>query len=676
MPSFHNLFQTIDISHLGIRNRLVMPAMLTNFCDRQGFVNDRHLAYYRRRAQGGVGLIIVEPSFVHPRGRIRNEQLSLCDEAALPGLQRLVKAIQNHGSRAAIQLHHGGRNARSVVTGSQPLGASPIPTPGLEKPREIIPQELNEVVGAFSRAADLGRQAGFDALEISATTGGILGQFLSPAANTRGDEYGSSFENRSRPLLAVIKAIQAEVGSRFPLICRINSREDPSVESGLTLEDGKLIAASLELAGIHAIHVYVDYDGAPQPLDQRPLENAALLHLTHEIKKTVRIPVIAVGRMDPLSADKALCTKKADMVAMGKALIADPDLPNKISAGRLSAVRPCIVCLRCIDNVRTDKILECTVNARVGHEVEPAAVDTDHPKSVLVIGGGPAGMEAARMAALRGHRVSLCEKSSRLGGLMLLGAILNPDLIELKDHLIRELRSSPARVALNREVDPDFIKKLNPEVVVVATGGIPAEHAYSENTGEIMLNLKNFLDLLNGKTPSGVSQVKRVLWCLAAWAFRYAYHPRLLRCLMPANFPVGKRLVIIGGQFAGGELGLAYAQKGKVVVIMEEKAEFLSDLGPTMKAIYLAKLKKHQVALLKEIRILDISKNGVHISLAGSKQLINADSVVMAGGLKKNPTMIPYLQNFPGQVHLIGDCIQPARIKEAIAAGYRVGAGL
>lgn len=673
MCSFNLLFQEIQIGGLQIRNRLVMPAMLTNFSDDQGLINHRHLAYYQCRALGGAGLIVVEPSYVHPRGRIRKEQLSLCDASALPGLRRLAQAIQKQGARAAIQLHHGGRNARSLVTGQQPLGASPIPTPGLEEPLEIPPAELEEAIVSFARAAGLVREAGFDALEISATTGGLLGQFLSPAANVREDEFGGSLENRARPLLAVIRAVQDEIGNGFPVICRFNGREDPNVISGLTLQDGKQIARLIQDAGVHAAHVYVDYDGAPQPLDQRPLKKAELLHLAQGVKEAVGIPVIAVGRIDPFSAEKALKEKKADLIAMGKALIADPELPKKVASGRGKSVRPCIVCLRCIDNVRTDKILECTVNPRAGHESEPSAVPASPARRVLVVGGGPAGMEAARVAAHRGHHVTLCEKSYRLGGLMVLGVLLNPDLSELKDYLIRELRRSPARIELHREVTPDFLKQRDPEVVVVATGGVPATLKASHGAGDTILKLPDVLGLFNGKKPHAETLVRGFLWRVASWIFRYAYLPAFLRPFMALNFPVGKRLVIIGGGFAGGELGLAYAQKGKEVTIVEESADPFHDLGPTMRAIYLAKLKKYKVTLLKETVVKEVSGKDVHLIVAGSPQRIEAESIALAGGLHKGSPMIHHLQDYPYPVYLIGDCQEPARIKEAIASGYQVG---
>jgi 2,4-dienoyl-CoA reductase (NADPH2) len=430
------------------------------------------------------------------------------------------------------------------------------------------------------------------------------------------------------------------------------------------------------VAGAHAVHIYVDYDGAPQPLDQRPLKKADLLHLPQAIKEAVDIPVIGVGRIDPLSAEKALRDKKADLIAMGKALIADPDLPNKVQDGLIKSVRPCIVCLRCIDNVRTDKIIECTVNARVGHETEPSGAPASEPRKVMVIGGGPAGMEAARVAALRGHHVTLYDKFPRLGGLMLLGVILNPDLVELREYLIRELKLSPVRIELNREITQDILKKVAPEVLVVSTGGIPARTETSDGSTEIALNLSDILGLIKGQIPSVVNPTKSILWRLASWIFRYAYHPSLLETFMRINFPVGRRLVIIGGKFAGGELGLAYARKGKEVTIVEASADLLSDLGPTMKAIYLAKIKKHRINLLKEAQVLSITREGVRINLAGSTKLLEADSVVLAGGLKKGAPLIHKLQGYPGQVHLIGDCNEPARIKEAIAAGHHIGDNL
>ena len=320
MQSFKLLCNATKIGGLSLKNRMVMPAMMTNYSDNSGCVNGQHLAYYGRRSLGGVGLVIVEPASVHASGRTRKGQLTIYNESELAGLERLANDIKLHGAKAAIQLFHGGRNAPFRVTGMQPVGASPIAASRMEEPKEISVQELEQVIGAFAVAAGLAKQAGFDAIEISATTGGLLGQFLSEATNIRKDDYGGSLENRFAPLKAVVGAVKDEVGNDFPLLCRFNAQEDPGIHSGLNLEEGKEIVRLLESAGIHVAHVYVGDDGAPLPLHERPLRGSKLLRLSQQIKLATNIPVIAVGRIDPTSGEKALKGQKADLIAMGKIL--------------------------------------------------------------------------------------------------------------------------------------------------------------------------------------------------------------------------------------------------------------------------------------------------------------------------------------------------------------------
>lgn len=655
-----------------MKNRIVMPAMLTNFSLPEGLVTDQHLAYYRARAAGGAGLIIIEPSYVHPHGRIRVEQLSVCDESAIPGLKRLVETVRNEGSKAAIQLHHGGRNARSVVTGLQPVGPSTIPTPGLEVPREITAGELEEVIASFARAALIVREAGFDALEISATTGGLLGQFMSRACNDRSDRYGDGLTRRAEPLLDVLKAVRSHVGDSFPIICRFNGREDARIKNGLTARQGREIAGLVEAAGVDAAHVYVDYDGAPAPIEERPLRPGGLIELARGIKGAVNLPVIAVGRIGPLAAERLLASKGADLISMGKALIADPELPNKAEKERMDSIRPCVVCLRCIDNVRLDLALECTANPRTGHEAEESAEPTPGRSKVLIIGGGPAGLEAAKAAADRGCRVTLCERSMLLGGAMVLGVILNPDLEELRDYLIRMVRRSSARIELKTEATPELVREIKPDVIVLATGGSGPGLDVPVAGRTRVVTAQEMLGALSGRKVAENRPVDQLMWRMTSLIFRF-YNPNLLRSLMRLKFPVGRKLVVIGGGFAGAELGLAYAGLGRKVTIVEESNAILSDLGPTMKAIYLAKLKKEGVELVTDAVVTELPKQGVMVNVDGTQRLIKADTVALATGLKPGRDLADELAGGGWKLHIIGDCRSPARIKEAIADGHRLG---
>jgi len=662
--TFKRLFEPGNISQLKLANRIIMPAMLTNYSTSEGHVSER------------TGLIIVEPSFVHMRGRIRECQVGIDNDKYLMGLSELAASIHKHGAKAAIQLNHGGRRSPSAVSGFQPLGPSPIPAAGMEMPQEAKQTDINEVVDSFVVAAKRARQAGFDAIEIGATTAAFIGQFLSLASNGRQDEYGGDLKNRARLLGEVIGAVKNGMGAGYPVWCRINGMEEDSVQNGLTIDEAKRIALIAQKAGADAIHVYVDYDGAPTPLAERPLRDARLVHLAAGIKSIVDVPVITVGRISPEAGEKALRDHKADFIAIGKALIADPELPHKVQQGRLSDIRPCITCLACIDTVRAGGPMECSVNARAGRELEWIDKPAEKAKRIFVVGGGPAGMEAARVAALRGHKVTLYEKTGRLGGALVLASVLNPALIDLRQHLMQELEKTGVIRKMKTELISDALKRDKPDAVVFATGGSPVPLHVPGVEGDNVVTISDIFKILEGRVPDRSKGLTRALWTIASYVLQYVYIPPVMKWFLRFPFPIRRNAVLIGGGFAGCELGIVLAESGKKVTIIEKSDTLLSDTGLTIRAIFLAQMKKYAVRVETADHVLQIDNKGVVIAEDHSEKRVDADTVVLTLGVKANEQFAKQFNQAGVDAYFIGDCAEPGRVRQAIASGFRVGLDL
>ncbi|MDO8491661.1 MAG: FAD-dependent oxidoreductase, partial [Dehalococcoidia bacterium] len=504
-PTYKKLFEPCRIGRMDIRNRIVMPPMNTNYGGEDCRVTQHMKDYYEARARGGAGLVIVEAVCVDfPEGTGVVHELNVSDDSCIAGLTELAEVIRKHGARAAIQLHHAGRDSESKITGLQPVAPSPIPMPGGgEMPREMSSGEIEEIVSRFARAAERVRKAGFDGVEIHGAADYLIAEFLSPAANKRADKYGGSLENRARLLRDVIKAVRDRVGADYPVWCRLNGMEY-GVEGGLTREDCQEIARLAERAGADAIHLGMWGIGAHQMAAAFPSVPGALLSIAEGIKRVVTVPLVAVGRLTPEVAEQALHEGKADLTSMGRALIADPDLPNKVEQGRASDIVPCIACLRCGVRIRYEqKEMRCTVNPACGREEEYRIRPAETPKRVLVVGGGPAGMEAARVAALRGHQVTLCERSDRLGGQLHLAAIppgKRPLIEPLASYLAAQMENNGIAVKLNTEVDQAMLRDAAPEVVVVAAGMTPFA---PQILGIAAANVVLAEDVLTGKAQVG-----------------------------------------------------------------------------------------------------------------------------------------------------------------------------
>ncbi|HHW44315.1 MAG TPA: FAD-dependent oxidoreductase, partial [Desulfotomaculum sp.] len=471
----NRLFQPIKINNVELKNRLVMPAMVTCFGNRDNTVSERLIAYHAARAKGGFGLNIVENFAVHPEGKAFKEVLGLWDDKFIPGSRNLTDAVHRNGGKIFAQIYHAGSQTTEEVIGTQPVAPSAFLHPFLGTlPRELSPVEIEEIIEAFGIAALRSREAGFDGVEVHGSHGYLVAEFMSPYTNRRTDEYGGDLLGRMRFPVEIIKSIRWRVGKDFPVIIRIAG--DERVSEGRTLEESRVVARILEEAGYDGLHV-TTATTATMPYIAPPYYAPPALNTTYAevIKKCVTIPVITTGRInDPLIAECILAEGRADLVGMGRASIADPDLPKKLAAGLIEDIRPCVGCLQgCIGNIYFNRPITCLANPEVGREEEMVLSPAVKVKKVLVVGGGPAGLEAARVAARRGHRVILCEKNGKLGGQLNLAAVPphKQGMAQLVKYMVTQVRKARVEVCLNTEVGLELIKRISPDMVIVATGG-------------------------------------------------------------------------------------------------------------------------------------------------------------------------------------------------------------
>lgn len=484
------LLEPIRIGSLQLKNRMVMAPMATHYADESGAVTDRLKNYYAERARGGVGLIIIESGYIHPLGRGGLKRLGLHHDRLIPGLKELVDLVHTEGARICSQLHHAGRQINVKATkGMYPVSASSIPA-GMEGivPRTLKIGEIEELIEAFGQAARRSLQAGFDAILLHGAHGYLIHQFLSPLSNTRDDRYGGNFNRRLRFLKEIVHRCREATGKEFPLMVRISASE--FIPGGITLRDGQKIAQQLEKWGVDAIHVSGGtHDTQEMELQPMAIPRGCLVPLAEGIKKAVRIPVATVGRIvDPQMAEEILQAGKADFITLGRALLADPEFPKKTQEGRWEDIRPCIGCLQgCRDHLYQGQPITCLVNPQAGVEKEYEMKPAANRRKVFIIGGGPGGMEAAWVAALRGHDVTLAEKNDNLGGQFHL-ASLPPGKEEIRfflEYLIRQLHKLGVKVILNRELKPADLARVEADAFISLAGESRKNQRSLESTGKM-----------------------------------------------------------------------------------------------------------------------------------------------------------------------------------------------
>ncbi|MEW6262716.1 MAG: FAD-dependent oxidoreductase [Thermodesulfobacteriota bacterium] len=647
MSAFPSLFQPVDLGPIRVKNRVVMAPMGTNLAEPEGGVTAGQIRHYQARARGGVGLIIVEDTTIGPR-YIQNTT-SLDDDRFIPGWRRLTEAVHAHGARIMPQLIHPSFNAPEALNqGAQPVAASPIPSRALRRiPRELTEEEIEKIIEQFARAARRAREAGCDGVQLHcAHVHHLLGSFLSPYYNKRTDRYGGSLEGRLRLPLEVIGRVREALGPNLALLIRVSG--DEFLPGGRTLAESRYLAPLLVEAGVDAIHVSagttltswltVPPTGSPQAL-HAPLAAA--------IRQSVRAPIVLVGRItEPWAAAAVIDRGQADLVCLGRALLADPEWADKAVQGAVEEITPCLGDSWCLVRVaRQGKPVACLMNPFLGREDGPADQPTVRPKKVLVAGAGPAGLTAARIAAQRGHRVTVMEKGGKTGGQLQLAAFppMKQEYAKAVRYLESQARRAGAALELNREVTPEVLESFGPEAVVVATGGAPS-------------------------LPSGIPGLTGAN-VVTAWDV-----------LAGRVFP-GPKIAVIGGGMVGCETADYLAQVvddaspgGNQVVVLEMLENVVLDNTSPWRSVLVTRLKSKGVKFILGARVTEILPDGLRYEQNGQGHaLTGLDAVVVALGTRSVDPLSQILKDKSIPTYVIGDAQKPGNAAEAIAAGAEVG---
>ncbi len=646
--AFPLLFSPIRIGSMTVKNRIFMSAMSTALCSDDNQVTDETIAYYSARARGGAGLITTENVMVDENSHYNiPNNMGLYRDNQIPGIRRLASEVHSHGARLALQLLHGGPAAVARLNGGRKaVAASAIPLRNVgELPRAMTVEEIHDLTLKFGQAARRAREAGVDAVEIHAChRHGVLGTFLSPLSNKRIDEYGGSIDGRMRFLLEVVAEVRRAAGEDYPIIVRMSMTEfEPG---GQSLLDGIYIARCLERAGVNLLNLSngsletywktVTPNGTPRGVNTE---------LSKQIKEAVHIPVGVIGRnCEPWAAEQVLDLGRTDVVYMGRALLCDPEFPNKARTGRVEDIRPCIGCTDCITHTHGTQI-RCTMNPYAGRETQQPAT-APAAKRLLVIGGGAAGLQAAATAARRGHQVTLLEAADQPGGQMFLAGIpiAKQDIAQGTRYLIRQAVEAGVDLRCGVRADEAAIRACAPDAVIVATGGQPVVPGFLKAANQLV----SAWDVLAGKED------------------------------------VGQNIVVIGGGAVGCETAdfLVHPQndrhpRGKHVTLIEMAGNLMAGDRSYARSLLVQRLQEKGCRILVDTKVESVEGDRLTYSHAGeTAALEGVDTVVCALGVRPDNGLTALVEQMGIPVYAAGDAVKTGRIYEAITSGEALGAEL
>ena len=681
------LFEPIMIGDVKLKNRIKIPAMAVAMGE-DGGVSDQIISFYEERAKGGVGLIGISCT---PTELVDDPMQGLYDDKFIPDHKKIVDAIHKHDTIAYAQmgvgyswkfpgeeLHYVSPSGLTATgrTGSPfRMGAPHDPS----MPKELSVKEIKLIVEAYGDGARRAKEAGYDIVEVIASVGYITAQFMSPKTNKRTDEYGGSLENRMRFLLEIIADMKKKTDG-MPVSVRISGDDmyPAGPKKGYGLQDSMEMSKMLEDGGVDQIDVMAGWHSAPVAMIQSMVPQGKWLYLAEGIKSAVSIPVAGGTQVQDIEvAAQAIADGQCDMVFMARANIADPDLANKARAGRIQDIKPCINCCRCQES-SDDPPVYCSVNPRMGREAEyPSA--TPEPaktkKKVLVIGGGPSGMEAARVASLKGHHVTIVDQNYQLGGAMLLASIANLKMGPQMRYKIKEIGNLPINVKLRTQVTPDFVKQFNPDAVVVAVGGAP-KLPNVPGIDKTIVRSRNDMEAIFGgrKTNKKKDFLMALSMPFVSVFVKYFYNPDLFRKLLKYDFVFLKNHpALLGGGFAGLEMGELLIEAGKQPAALIEESPYIgSDIGPITRWVLKRIIKEHNVPMYKNATIKEITDDGIKIDVDGESKMIKADAVVPTQ-IVSNTTLYDQLKGMVKEIHAVGDGNDPGKLMEAITSGFVAG---
>ena len=644
MNKYKRLFEPFKIRDLELKNRLAVPPMETNLGGTNGEVTPELIGYWTARAKGGFGLLIMENSSIDPAGNVCTHTPGFFDDRHIRGLKQLTDAVHVYGAKMAAQISHSGRQTFPGVTGVQPVSASAVYGPGdVCVPKKLGAEEICDLAERFGDAAVRVRAAGFDAVEIHGAHGYLIAQFMSSYVNKRTDEFGGDLDNRMRFPLMVVDNVRKKVGRDFIVMFRISG--DERIPGGRTGYETVLIARMLEEAGVDVIDVSTSVKGSHQYISAPPAVPAGfLLEDSAKVKRAVSVPVIAVGRLnEPAVAEYALETGMADLIAVGRGSLADPEFPNKVRDGKIEDITPCISCLQgCyrafpkpFDDALEKYTTTCLMNPFCCAETEMVIKPAALRKKVLIVGAGPAGLEAGWVAAARGHSVTIFEKSEEVGGQFLLAAVppYKHEIAKGIIYLKRMCKRYGAEIRPDTEATSKMILAEKPDAVIIATGSAPLIPEFEGVENE---NVVTFADVLSG-----------------------------------ASLP-GENVLVVGGGMVGCEVADFLGERLHRVTIIKRSPVIAKDVPMQVRPFLMERLKNNCVRILTGAAVIKFIKDGVIILREGKESVLGGfDTVVLAMGSRPVNALVPQLEGKVPELYVAGDAKRARQALEAIEEGAR-----